>query len=78
MFSPYNTLARFVRRHADDIEVLFEQVLLVDNESAKMTTGKGTIQGYNGAAAVDKKHQIIINVWWRQTPNIGSVDRPVK
>jgi len=33
---------------------------LTDNESAKMTTGKGTIQGYNGVAAVDKKHQIIV------------------
>ncbi|MFY0665567.1 MAG: transposase, partial [Natronospirillum sp.] len=29
--------------------------------SAKMTTSKGTIQGYNGVAAVDKKHQIIID-----------------
>ncbi|MDX6851611.1 IS1182 family transposase, partial [Gilvimarinus sp. SDUM040013] len=26
-----------------------------------MTTSKGTIQGYNGVAAVDKKHQIIID-----------------
>ncbi len=34
---------------------------LTDNESAKMTTGKGTIQGYNGVAAVDKKHQIILD-----------------
>jgi len=33
---------------------------ITDNESAKMTTSKGTIQGYNGIAAVDKKHQIII------------------
>lgn len=32
-----------------------------DNESAKMTTSKGTIQGYNGVASVDKKHQIIID-----------------
>ena len=32
-----------------------------DNESAKMTTSKGTIQGYNGIASVDKKHQIIID-----------------
>lgn len=31
-----------------------------DNESGKMTTSKGTIQGYNGIAAVDKKHQIIV------------------
>ncbi len=34
---------------------------LTDNESAKMTTSKGTIQGYNGVATVDKKHQIIID-----------------
>jgi len=33
---------------------------ITDNESAKMTTSKGTIQGYNGVAAVDKKHQIIV------------------
>lgn len=34
---------------------------ITDNESAKMKTSKGTIQGYNGIAAVDKKHQIIID-----------------
>lgn len=34
---------------------------VTDNESAKMTTSKGTIQGYNGVAAVDKQHQIIID-----------------
>lgn len=34
---------------------------ITDNESAKMQTSKGTIQGYNGIAAVDKKHQIIID-----------------
>ena len=33
---------------------------ITDNESAKMTTSKGTIQGYNGIAAVDQKHQIIV------------------
>ncbi|CAN5161897.1 hypothetical protein BH09GEM1_BH09GEM1_48250 [soil metagenome] len=31
-----------------------------DNESAKMATGKGVIQGYTGVAAVDKAHQIIV------------------
>jgi hypothetical protein len=31
-----------------------------DNESAKMATGKGVIQGYTGVAAVDDKRQIII------------------
>ena len=34
---------------------------ITDNESAKMTTSKGTIQGYNGIAAVDKRHQIIVD-----------------
>ena len=34
---------------------------ITDNESAKMTTSKGTVQGYNGVASVDKKHQIIID-----------------
>lgn len=33
---------------------------ITDNDSAKMTTSKGTIQGYNGIAAVDSKHQIVI------------------
>src|SRR5205814_65961 len=32
-----------------------------DNESAKMATGKGVIQGYTGVAVVDEKHQIIVN-----------------
>lgn len=31
-----------------------------DNDSAKMATGKGVIQGYTGVAAVDEKHQIIV------------------
>jgi transposase len=32
-----------------------------DNESAKMATGKGVIQGYTGVAAVDRRHQIIVD-----------------
>jgi hypothetical protein len=31
-----------------------------DNDSAKMATGKGVIQGYTAVAAVDEKHQVII------------------
>ena len=31
-----------------------------DNDSAKMSTEKGVIQGYTGVAAVDAKHQIIV------------------
>ncbi len=38
---------------------------ITDNDSAKMTTSKGTIQGYNGIAITDDKHQIILHsqVW---------------
>lgn len=32
-----------------------------DNQSAKMATSKGVIQGYTGVAAVDAKHQIIVD-----------------
>ena len=32
-----------------------------DNESAKMATDKGVIQGYTGVAAVDDKHQIVVH-----------------
>lgn len=31
-----------------------------DNDSAKMATAKGVIQGYTGVAAVDSQHQVII------------------
>jgi len=34
---------------------------VTDNESAKMVTSHGTIQGYNGQALVDSKHQIILH-----------------
>lgn len=33
---------------------------MTDNESAKMATSKGVIQGYTGVAAVDAQHQIIV------------------
>lgn len=32
-----------------------------DNESAKMATDKGVIQGYCGVAAVDARHQVVID-----------------
>lgn len=34
---------------------------ITDNESAKMATSKGVIQGYVGVASVDKKHQVIVD-----------------
>ncbi len=33
---------------------------ITDNESAKIATSKGIIQGYVGVASVDQKHQIIV------------------
>jgi transposase len=33
---------------------------LTDPDSAKMKTSKGVIQGYDGVAAVDSKHQVIV------------------
>lgn len=32
-----------------------------DNESAKMATSKGVIQGYTGVATVDEQHQIVVD-----------------
>lgn len=34
---------------------------ITDNESAKMKTSHGVIQGYNGVAMVDEKHQVIVH-----------------
>ena len=33
---------------------------VTDNESAKIRTARGMIQGYNGVAIVDSKHQIVV------------------
>lgn len=34
---------------------------ITDNESAKMSTGHGVLQGYAGIAAVDDQHQVIVH-----------------
>jgi transposase len=34
---------------------------LTDNESAKMKTSHGVVQGYNGIAVVDSKHQVVVH-----------------
>lgn len=34
---------------------------ITDNESAKMPSSHGVIQGYNGIATVDDKHQVIVD-----------------
>jgi len=38
-----------------------KQSNVTDNESAKMKTSHGVLQGYNGIAVVDDNHQIIVN-----------------
>jgi transposase len=37
-----------------------KQSNITDNESAKMKTNKGVIQGYNGIAIADARHQVIV------------------
>jgi len=34
---------------------------ITDNDSAKMKTSHGVVQGYDGVAAVDSKHQIVVH-----------------
>ena len=34
---------------------------ITDNDSAKMKTSNGVIQGYNGVATVDEKHQVVVS-----------------
>jgi len=34
---------------------------ITDNESAKMKTSHGVIQGYDGVAVVDEKHQVVVH-----------------
>jgi transposase len=34
---------------------------ITDNDSAKMKTSKGVVQGYDGVAVVDAKHQVVVH-----------------
>ncbi|MDR4460953.1 MAG: IS1182 family transposase [Nitrospirales bacterium] len=56
-------LRAWLDNHPDDRKGAKGAVRLsnrTDNESAKMATSKGVIQGYTGVAAVDEKAQIIV------------------
>jgi transposase len=48
-----------------------------DNESAKMATDKGVIQGYCGVAAVDARHQIIVEAQAHGTGSEQSLLMPM-
>jgi len=48
-----------------------------DNDSAKMATGKGVIQGYTGVAAVDARYQIIVDAQAHGTGSEQELSGPV-
>jgi transposase len=56
-------LRRWLKDHPEDRRGAKDSIRKsnrTDNESAKMATDKGVIQGYTGVAAVDSAHQIIV------------------
>jgi transposase len=57
-------LERWLERHREERRSANGNPRLsnrTDNESAKMATGKGVVQGYTGVAAVDDKHQVVVH-----------------
>jgi len=65
-----NRIKTFLKENEPRIGARGQEVQsnVTDNESAKMGGSKGTDQGYNGLAAADSKHQIVI-----ATETVGSV-----
>jgi transposase len=56
-------IARWLDQHPQDRKSSKGRVRLsnrTDNESAKMPTAKGVVQGYTAVAAVDERHQIVV------------------
>lgn len=56
-------LASWLDSHEDKIGAQGKPIKsnITDNDSAKMKTSHGVIQGYDGVAMVDQKHQIIVH-----------------
>lgn len=54
---------RFLATHEDKIGKSGKpkQSNITDNDSAKMPTSKGVVQGYNGIALADSKHQVLVH-----------------
>jgi len=50
---------------------------VTDNDSAKLTTGKGVIQGYVGVAVTDAEHQIIVEAQAHGAPQEQELLQPV-
>ena len=53
----------FLRDHDDKVGARgrVKKSNITDNDSAKMKTSKGVIQGYDGVAMVDAKHQVVVH-----------------
>lgn len=53
----------FLATHEDKIGTSGKpkQSNITDNDSAKMPTGKGVIQGYDGLALADSQHQVVVH-----------------
>lgn len=58
-----NRIRDFLAEHEPRIGIQGKEVKsnITDNESAKLKSGSGYIQGYNALALVDAKHQIIVH-----------------
>jgi transposase len=56
-------IERFLSSHGEKLgrSGKSQQSNITDNESAKMPTSKGVVQGYNGIAMVDAKAQVIVH-----------------
>jgi len=57
-------LRKWLSKNKEDRKGVNNKIILsnrTDNESGKMATSKGVIQGYTGVAVVDSKHQIVID-----------------
>ena len=50
---------------------------VTDNESAKLATGKGVIQGYTAVAVTDAKHQVIVEAQAHGVPQEQELLKPV-
>jgi transposase len=63
LFARAERIERFVAEHEPKEGTRGKEVQsnVTDNDSAKMTTGHGVVQGYNAQALVDEKKQVIVH-----------------
>ncbi len=73
-------LRKWLTEHPEDRKGAKGKVIKsnrTDNQSAKMATSKGVIQGYTGVAAVDDRHQIIVEAQAHGTGSEQALLMPV-